>query len=361
MYPAIAVLQALNEHKPSWKDDGNVLWVGGEDGMEGEILSRQDIEYKTIPAAGLHGVGIKNLPGNLIQLVRGYLKAGQILREFQPDVMFFTGGYLAVPAAYAGRTIPSLVFIPDIEPGLAIKTIANLSSRIAVAVDQTREYTPAGKQVVETGYPVRADLLKWTRNQALETFKLDPGQSTLLVFGGSSGARSINRALGPILPDLLKEMQVLHISGRLDWGEMVAAQERLTQKEQENYRLYPFLHEEMGAALRIADLVVSRSGASILGEYPAFGLPAILVPYPHAWQYQKTNANYLMDRGAAVIIQDEELGDELLKNIQGLIRDQETLSMMGSAMKKLAKPTAAIEIAKQLLMLAGSAEGGSTL
>jgi undecaprenyldiphospho-muramoylpentapeptide beta-N-acetylglucosaminyltransferase len=361
VYPAIAVLQALNEHKPSWKDDGDVLWVGGEDGMEGEILSRQNIEYKTIPAAGLHGVGIKNLPGNLIQLVRGYQKAGQILRKFRPDVMFFTGGYLAVPAAYAGRSIPSLVFIPDIEPGLAIKTIANLSSRIAIAVSQTQDYTPAGKQVVETGYPVRAELLKWTRNQALDTLNLDPGLPTLLVFGGSSGARSINRAIGPILPDLLKEMQIVHISGKLDWEEMAAIQSRLTQNEQNNYRLFPFLHEEMGAALRITDLVVSRSGASILGEYPAFGLPAILVPYPHAWQYQKTNAKYLADRGAAVIIQDEDLEDGLLKNIQGLMRDQEALSMMGSAMKKLAKPYAAIEIAKQLLILAGNAEGGSIL
>ena len=359
MYPVIAVLQALNEHKPSWKDDGDVLWVGGEDGMEGEILSRQDIEYKTIPAAGLHGVGIGNLPGNLIQLARGYLKVGQILRKFHPDVMFFTGGYLAVPAAYAGRKTPSLVFIPDIEPGLAIKTIANLSSRIAVSVNKTRDYIPVGKQVVETGYPVRTDLLKWTRNQAMETLDLDPGLPTLLVFGGSTGARSINRALRLILPDLLREMQVVHISGKLDWEEMSANQGRLTQKEQENYRLYPFLYEEMGAALRIADLVVSRSGASILGEYPAFGLPAILVPYPHAWQYQKTNAKYLVDQGAAVIIQDEALGDELLKNIQGLMRDQETLSMMGSAMKKLAKPNAAVEIAKQLLALAGNAKGGS--
>ena len=359
MYPAIAVLQALNEHKPSWKEDGDVLWIGGEDGMESEILSRQNIEYETIPAAGLHGVGLINLPGNLIQLVRGFLKAGQILRNFQPDVMFFTGGYLAVPAAFAGRTVPSLVFIPDIEPGLAIKTIANLSSQIAVSIGQTQDYTPAGKQVVETGYPVRTDLLKWTRDQALEILNLDPGLPTLLVFGGSSGARSINRALVSILPDLLREMQVVHISGKLDWEEMSANQGRLTQKEQTNYRLYPFLYEEMGAALRIADLVVSRSGASILGEYPAFGLPAILVPYPHAWQYQKTNAKYLADRGAAVIIQDEFLEDDLQKIIQGLMRDRETLSMMGSAMKRLAKPNAAVEIAKQLLILAGNAEGES--
>ena len=156
MYPALAVLQALNEHKPSWKTDGSVLWVGGENGMEQEILSRQNIEFTTIPAAGLHGVGLKNLPGNISQLMKGYLKARQIIREYRPDVLLFTGGYLAVPAAFAGRSVSSLVFIPDIEPGLAIRAITNLVDRIAVSLDQTKLYVPSGKPITVSGYPVRA-------------------------------------------------------------------------------------------------------------------------------------------------------------------------------------------------------------
>jgi len=106
VYPALAVLQALHEHKPIWNTDDSVLWVGGDKGMEQEILSRQNIEFKTIPAAGLHGVGLKSLPGNISLLIKGYLKARQILREFCPDVLFFTGGYLAVPVAIAGRSVP---------------------------------------------------------------------------------------------------------------------------------------------------------------------------------------------------------------------------------------------------------------
>ncbi len=361
MYPALAVLQALNEHKPSWINDGGVLWVGGEDGMEKDILSRQDIEYRTIPAAGIHGVGIRNLPGNLVQLIRGYLKAGQIIREFKPDVLFFTGGYLAVPAAFAGRSIPSLVFIPDIEPGLAIKTIANLSAEIAISVDKSRLYTPIGKPVKLTGYPVRSELLSWSRESALKALNLQADIPILLVFGGSKGARSINRALAGILTELLDDMQVIHITGRLDLEEMLTNQERLTVKEKENYRIFPFLHEKMGAALRCADLVVSRSGASILGEYPAFGIPAILVPYPHAWRYQKTNAKYLADHGAAEIINDEDLPEMLLLRIERLMKDQEQLSMMGTAMKKLAQPGAALKIAEQLLSLSGSAVGGPSL
>ncbi|NOQ40853.1 MAG: undecaprenyldiphospho-muramoylpentapeptide beta-N-acetylglucosaminyltransferase [Anaerolineales bacterium] len=361
VYPALAVLQALNEHKPSWKTDGGVLWIGGENGMEQELLSRQNIEFTTIPAAGLHGVGLKNLPGNLSQLLKGYLKAGQIIRKYRPDVLLFTGGYLAVPAAFAGRSVSSLVFIPDIEPGLAIRAINRLADQIAVSVDQTKLYIPAGKSVTVSGYPVRVKLLDWTREKALEILNLDPALPVLLIFGGSKGARSINRAAKKILPDLLRELQVIHITGNLDWNEMKTNLEKLSLDEKEHYRVFPFLHDEMGAALRIADLVVSRSGASILGEYPLFGLPAILVPYPHAWRYQKTNAQYLADRGAAEIIAAEDLPGQLLPRVQAIFNDQEKLMKMGSAMKALAQPKAAETIAHLLLSLAGNAKGGTNL
>lgn len=361
VYPALAVLQVLIEHKPSWKADGDVLWIGGENGMEQEILSRQNIDFMTIPAAGLHGVGLKNLPGNISQLMKGYLKARKIIREYRPDVLLFTGGYLAVPAAFAGRSVPSLVFIPDIEPGLAIRTITSISAQIAVSVDQTRQYLPSAKSVTVSGYPVRAKLLDWTRKKALKSLNLVPDLLTLLIFGGSKGARSINRASKEILPDLLRELQVIHITGKLDWEEMQTNVKSLSKQEKENYRVFPFLHNEMGAALRTADLVVSRSGASILGEYPMFGLPAILVPYPHAWRYQKTNAQYLADRGAAEIIADEDLSEQLLPRVQAIINDQQQLMKMGSAMKALAQPKAAETIAQLLLSLAGTAKEGTRL
>jgi len=326
--------------------------------MEGEIISRLNIEYTNIPAAGLHGVGLKNLPGNLAKLFRGYLKAGRILREYQPDVLFFTGGYLAVPAAFAGRAKPSLVFTPDIEPGLAIRTISILVSRIALSVDLSRQFTPPGKDVIVSGYPVRPKLLSWTQDQALEALELSSDLPVLLVFGGSKGARSINKALDAILPELLKEIQVVHITGRLDWEGIKINRDKLSADLQKNYRIFPFLHDEMGAALRSADLVVSRSGASILGEYPMFELPAILVPYPYAWRYQKTNAKYLVDRDAALMIRDEELKERLLPTVLSLIRNPERLNQMKSALKDMAKPEAAKMIARELITLAGNKEGG---
>ena len=327
--------------------------------MEGEIISRQNIAYQSIPAAGLHGVGLKSLPGNLVKLVRGYLKAGRIISEYQPDVLFFTGGYLAVPAAYAGRRIPSMVFLPDIEPGLAIRTISRVVSKIGLSVDHSRQYTPPGKEVIVSGYPVRSTILAWTRDQALKALELSPALPVLLIFGGSKGARSINLALESILPELLQEMQVVHLTGTLDWEGIKKKWDHYPADLQKKYRVYPFLHEEMGAALRSADLVVSRSGASVLGEYPMFELPAILVPYPHAWRYQKTNAQFLVDQNAALLVKDEDLEERLLPEILSLIRDRERLEKMKTALRKMAKPNAAETLARELISLAGNTEGGT--
>ena len=361
MYPALAVLQALNDLNPDWQAHGGLLWIGGEKGMEGEIISRLNIAYQEIPAAGLHGVGLRSLPGNLSKLFRGYLKAGRIIREFKPDALFFTGGYLAVPAAYAGRSVPSMVFIPDIEPGLAIRTIANRAEWIAVSVEESQNYTPPGKPVLVSGYPVRNKMLDWTRDEALDALDLNPQLPVLLVFGGSKGARSINQALIRILPELLEEMQVLHITGKLDWEAMKTNRDQLSETAQQNYKVYPFLHERMGAALRSSDLVVSRSGASILGEYPMFELPSILVPYPFAWRYQKTNASYLVNQGAAVLIRDEDLAEKLLPEIRFLVRDGEKREAMRAALRQLARPDAAKKIARQLFNMADEATGGDKI
>jgi UDP-N-acetylglucosamine--N-acetylmuramyl-(pentapeptide) pyrophosphoryl-undecaprenol N-acetylglucosamine transferase len=176
--------------------------------------------------------------------------------------------------------------------------------------------------------------------------------------GGSKGARSINRALLPVLPDLLTEMQVVHLSGHLDWPEIKAAQDKLaasmhsTSELAARYRAFPYLHEKMGAALTAADLALARAGASTLGEFPLFGLPAILVPYPHAWRYQYVNAQYLVQHGAAEILIDVDRPEKLLSTVQGVMRDQERREKMCRAMRSLARPTAAQDISHLLKNLA---------
>lgn len=353
MYPALAVLQAKNlleKEKPS-----PVLWIGGAGGMEVDLVTRAGISFQAIPAAGLHGVGLKALPGNLVRIYQGFRRSRQILREFKPDVAFFTGGYIAPPVAFAIRTIrrrPKIyLYVPDIEPGLALKTLARLADRIAVTAAESIAFFNHPGRVKVTGYPTRAELARWGRTEAQAALDLDPSLPTLLVFGGSKGARSINLALLASLPVLLAEMQIVHISGSLDWETVSAARQSLPEDLRLHYHTYPYLHETMGAALSAADLVVSRAGASSLGEFPLFGLPAVLVPYPHAWRYQKVNAQHLVRQGAAVLLEDHRLTAELTSLVFELMRDTNRRASMAHAMADLYSPDAAQAIFQDLLDL----------
>ncbi len=306
--------------------------------MEAELIDRAGVTFRSLPAAGVHGVGLRRLPGNLRQLGRGYVASRQLLEDFQPDVLFFTGGYVAAPVALAGLRIPTLLFVPDIEPGMALKFLSRFADCIAVTVEESKRYFPSKKRVVVTGYPTRAELSSWEKEAAYRLFGFTPELPTLLVTGGSLGALSINRALVPVLPDLLKEMQIIHLTGERTWPQFEEVRQALPSELEPRYQAYPYLHEEMGAAFSIADLVISRAGASSLGEYPHFGIPAILVPYPHAWRYQKVNAAYLEGRGAAVQVPDDELAEVILPLVRDLMRDDERRRRMQTAMQSLRKP-----------------------
>ncbi len=174
----------------------------------------------------------------------------------------------------------------------------------------------------------------------------------LLVFGGSLGARSINQAVLKILPALLEDMGIVHVTGRLDWETVKAAADELPPEVRDRYRPFRYLHEEMGAAYAAADMILSRAGASAVGEFPLFGTPALLVPYPHAWRYQKVNADFMERNGAALTLPDEQLADRLLKTLSGLLNDRERRERMAAAMQALAKPEAAETIAAELHDLA---------
>ncbi|MDO8752765.1 MAG: UDP-N-acetylglucosamine--N-acetylmuramyl-(pentapeptide) pyrophosphoryl-undecaprenol N-acetylglucosamine transferase, partial [Anaerolineales bacterium] len=328
------------------------LWVGGEGGMEEELVNRAGISYRSIPAAGVHGVGLRALPGNIAKLTRGVLSARRILREFKPDVLFFTGGFVAAPLAVAGRNIPTVLYVPDIEPGLALKFLSRFADVVTVTSSDSNRYFPRPERIVLSGYPLRADLSSWSREKAVSHFGLDSTKPVLLITGGSKGARSINMAVLKHLNELLEVAQIIHITGSLDWHVVENAAQELPAQLQSRYHAMPYLHE-MGAALAAADLVVSRAGASALGEYPLFGLPAVLVPYPYAWRYQKVNADFLAERNAAVILQDELLKDKLLPVVEDLLLNKNKLEAMRVAMKKLSRPNAASVIASQLVELAG--------
>jgi UDP-N-acetylglucosamine--N-acetylmuramyl-(pentapeptide) pyrophosphoryl-undecaprenol N-acetylglucosamine transferase len=341
VYPALAVLERLiAEHQ-----NVQTLWIGGEGGMERDLVAKAGVDYKSIPAAGVHGVGIRRLPGNVIRVIRGITAARNVLRQFQPDVLFFTGGYVAVPIALAGLHIPTLLYVPDIEPGIALKFLARFADTITLTAEESTAYLPDRKEKIVTGYPVRKGLSTWKVEDAYKTFDFRNDLPTLLVTGGSLGSLALNNALIEVLPTLLIEMQIIHLTGELTWSKFEHVSGGLSPEGAKRYRSYPYLHERMGAAFSIADLIISRAGASSIGEYPHFGLPAILAPYPYAWRYQHVNAKYLARKNAAVILNDAEMPTKLLPLVLDLMRDPVRRSEMKDAMRRLARHNSASSIA----------------
>jgi len=347
IYPA---LTAVSELQTLGLSREQILWVGTQGEMEETLVPRAGLKLETIQGGAVVGVPLAARMKNLAKLTWSVGTAHQLIRQFKPDVMFMTGGYMAAPVALAARLhgVPIVIFLPDVEPGSAIKAVMPLAHKVACTTDLSKAFVPADKLVV-TGYPLRPEIRAATRlsqAEALAQFDLQPGRPSLFVFGGSRGSWNINKALMDSLPDLLAHIQIIHISGTLTWPQVEENASVLPAHLRQWYRPYPYLHETMGAAFRAADLVVARAGASMLGESPAFGLPSILVPLSFAWRYQKVNADYLTERGAAIQSTDERLPDELSKLILDLLQDTSRLETMRAAAAALARPDAAHRLAE---------------
>jgi UDP-N-acetylglucosamine--N-acetylmuramyl-(pentapeptide) pyrophosphoryl-undecaprenol N-acetylglucosamine transferase len=346
VYPALAVVQALEPGKEK------VRYLGSAPSIEADLVARAGLPFVSISAAPIRGRAPWTVVRNLAQTLAGVRQVLRQIKDFGPEAIFVTGGYVSVPVVVAGwlRRVPILIYLPDIEPGLAIRVLSRLAQRVAVSVEKSQRYFPAHKTTV-TGYPVRSELLTADKREAQKALDLEEDLKTLLVFGGSRGARSINIALSKVLDRLLDVCQIIHICGRLDAHWVEGQRAELPARLRDRYRVYAYLHEEMTLALAAADLVVARAGAATLGEFPALGLPSILVPYPYAGRHQELNADYLVSRGSAVKMDNADLEEKLLPTVMGLLYDEELMTQMGERARSLARPEAARRIAKEIRRL----------
>lgn len=361
IYPAMAAVTALRKRGQQKED---FLWIGTKGEMEETLVPNTGVQLETISGGAIAGVSWPKKVVHGAKLAMSVPKAHRIFRRFKPDVMLMTGGYMAAPVTVAARMTktPIVIYLPDVEPGQSIRFALPHAQKVGATTQGSERYIPQEKLVV-TGYPVRPELreaLQLSKAEALAQFNLKPERQTLFVFGGSRGAQAINRALMQILAELLKNIQIIHVSGKLTWPEVEAFRSGLPKEQQSFYRAFPYLHEEMGPAFRAADLVLARAGASMLGEGPAFGVPMILVPLAWAWRYQKVNADYLVERGTAVQLTDEELPEKLLPTITQLLQDDERLAQMAQAAKSLDIPHGADNLAELILRTAsGNAKDSS--
>nr|ALG05242.1 UDP-N-acetylglucosamine-N-acetylmuramyl- (pentapeptide) pyrophosphoryl-undecaprenol N- acetylglucosamine transferase [uncultured bacterium 5E7] len=341
MFPMLAVVQSARE-LPSLEVEA--FHLGSDAPVEQRILAAAGIPSRPLAVHGLRGSNPAALAWNALGLARAVRPALRVMAEFAPDVVFTTGGYASAPVVAAARLrrTPTLLFSADVAAGLAVRFEARLAQRIAVPVAEATAGLPAGRTFV-SGYPVRPGLASLpAKDAAKEALGFAADRPLLLCFGGSQGARTLNQAITAGLDSLLAATQVLHLAGALDAASMAA---------RPGYRVEAFL-EDMPTALAAADLCVSRAGASTLGELPAAGVPAILVPYPYAGGHQQHNAEVLVRAGGAVLLPNDRAAEELVPLALSLLGDAQRLARMSAAMTELSRPSAARSLAEALLELA---------
>lgn len=352
VYPALSVIEALLQDAEWAMNSGDVSWVGSADSIEERVLKKEGLTFYSIATGALRGVNPLTVLRGLGALARGALEARKLMDQLRPDVVLATGGFVSVPLVLAARMVgcPVLIYLPDMEPGLAVKFTSFFAQRVAVSFESVGRHFPDDKVLI-SGYPVRQALHVSDKSQARDALDLVDDPPVLLILGGSRGAHSLNETVRQNLESLLHVAQVVHISGFDDHGELNRVRDSLDSDLFSRYHLYAYMYDQMTDALMAADLVVARAGAATLGEFPAVGLPAILVPYPYSGQHQYVNARCLVEQGAAIIVEDSALDTSLLPAVEGLLHCPQRLQDMSIASRKLAKPDAARVIAGELFSL----------
>ncbi len=340
-FPGLAVAEALTADGTS-----SVLFIGSAHGIEARAVPRTSFPFRALDIRGARGGGARAALAFILDLPIAVARAWRILREFRPQVVVGLGGYGSVPVVLAAwpRRIPSLLLEQNVRPGMANRALALLSVAVCANFADSAAYFPAGK-VEHTGNPVRRLTAPATQRSGF----------TVLAFGGSQGAHSVNQAMVgavQLLKESVPELRIVHQTGAADEA-WVAGRYREMAVDAE---VLAFI-EDMGSAYGRADLVLCRAGATTLAELTTLGKPSILVPYPYAADdHQRANAEVLVNAAAAEMILDAALSPEVLaQRISAFAGDRNRLEEMGRAARRLSMPDATLRVVEVCRRVAGEA------
>ena len=341
MIPALAIAQELQR-----RYQAEVLFIGTARGIENRLVPAAGFPLQLVKVGALNRVSLATRLRTAIDLPRAVFAAAGMLNEFQPDVVIGVGGYASGPAMLAAilKHTPTLAFEPNLVPGFANRMVARFVSGAAVHFEQTSDHF---RNAVVTGVPVRPAFFQIPKKQYSQ------GSPTLLVFGGSQGARAINQAVIRSLPELTRRLPGLHVvhqTGEREYNEVQAAYSGISISAE----VHKFI-DDMPAFFARADLVLCRSGASTVAEIAAAGKPAIFVPFPRAADdHQRRNAEAMEQANAAVVLEETRLDEVwLVDTVEALLADPARLGRMSDAARAMAHPDAAKEIAELAAKIAG--------
>lgn len=358
--PALATIAVLRSRLGG--EPLELLWIGTRDGVERRMVAERGIPFRAIQAGKLRRyLSLENLI-DLGRVPLGAAQAALLLRRFRPDVVFSTGGFVSVPTVAAAglQRLPVLIHEQTAQFGLANRLNLRFAATIALPYEASRAFVPpTTRRIVVTGNPVRADLLGGDRREGARLFGLDPARPTVYATGGARGARAINATLAAILPDLLRNSQVIHSRGTQEdsptLAELTARVAGLPADQRARYVVRDFIGPELPHVYALADLVVGRAGAGTVAELAALGKPAILIPLPGTGGDEQTkNARLLADAGGAVLLREADCTPaRLLAAITDLLAPEHraALAQMGTAARTQAPADAASRLADELLAL----------
>ncbi len=346
----MAVVSQLTTRQP----DRELRWLGGHRGLEADLVPAAGLPLERLWLRSLRTVDAS--PDTVLdplRLLASMPQAAWRLLRWRPDVIFTTGGYVAIPVLVAAALlrIPALLWEGNQVPGRSVRLVARLATARAVSFGATRDRLPAPTYL--TGTPIRT-IDAGDRVEAAGRLGIPPGLPVLLVFGGSQSVRRLDEAMAEGIADLVERCVVVHITGPGSFARAEALRDSLPEDRRERYRPFAFLHEDMAAALTAADLLVGRAGSSTLAEATAAGLPMIVVPYPHAAAHQRANAAELVAAGAARLVADEDLDGDRLRQAADLLAGPD-LADMAAASRSLGRPGAAAATVDLLVALADRA------
>ncbi|QSE99043.1 undecaprenyldiphospho-muramoylpentapeptide beta-N-acetylglucosaminyltransferase [Fulvivirga lutea] len=347
IYPALAVANEIKSQHP----DSEILFVGAQGKMEMTKVPEAGYKIVGLWISGLQRrVTIQNLllP---FKVIHSFFSAIGIVKKFSPNAVLGFGGYASGPMMFAAnsRKVPTLIQEQNSYAGLTNKKFGKKAKSICVAYEGMEQYFP--KDVIKfTGNPVRSDILSLEnkRDEAIQHFELDPNKKTVLVLGGSLGARTINRSIAGHLDKVVKGgFQVLWQTGRFYYNDM----KNVAADYGSNIKVHEFI-KRMDLAYASADVVVSRAGALSISELCLVGKPTILVPSPNvAEDHQTKNARSLCTNGAAILIRDSESEKSLMNNVVDLLGDKEKQASLSAALKKMGKPNATKDIVSEVMRI----------
>ncbi|MEZ4799026.1 MAG: undecaprenyldiphospho-muramoylpentapeptide beta-N-acetylglucosaminyltransferase [Flavobacteriales bacterium] len=346
IFPAVAIAKALQRIHP----EVEILFVGADGRMEMEKVPQAGFKIIGLPIMGIQRrLTLQNLKVPF-KVIASLLKARKIIKDFQPDIAIGVGGYASGPLLKAASSagIKTLIQEQNSYPGVTNKILSKKAERICVAYDNLEKFFPAEK-ILKTGNPVRHDVwqIAGKRELSQQHFGLSNDKTTLLVIGGSLGARTINRAIEKHANELTSNnLQILWQTGK----NFQPNSEVLANAD---VKIHPFIFE-MDLAYAAADVIISRAGAMSISELCLIGKPTLLIPSPNvAEDHQTKNAMALVNNNAALIIKDSEAESTLHNTILNLVKDGELQSKLASNIIKMGKPEADVTIAKEVLHICG--------